>query len=379
MNHTIHIVRRFLHTAVIVFAGVCVTVGLAVPALAQTPRPAPGQLHLPAAGFSTDGGAASNRLEGIGGGATAAGVARVRAIDPVYDFGTALNGVAVKHVFKLKNVGTGPLIIGNVQTSCGCTAAAPSRSTVPPGEESEIAVTFDTRSDKGPATRTITVLTNDSQHPQLMLTMKGNVKVMVEATPVPVAFGNVRHGTAQTRQVLVTDLAGDKVFKVGPITNSSTNLKVVQRPRSDGKPGVELAITLLETAPAGPFADIIKVTTSRAPVEIPVFGTVVGDLTVNPPQVSFGIVPHHESAIRIIRLTNSGDRAVKLIGVSSTNLSVTAAVEPVKAGKEYKITLQLAPNTPDGKLMGTLAIKTDDPRQQTVQVPFYGIVGSFKG
>jgi hypothetical protein len=114
-------------------------------------------------------------------------------------------------------------------------------------------------------------------------------------------------------------------------------------------------------------------------VEIPVFGTVVGDLTVNPPQVSFGIVPHHESAMRIIRLTNSGDRTVKVIGVSSTNLSVTAAVEPVKAGKEYKITLQLAPNTPDGKLMGTVAINTDDPQQQTVQVPFYGIVGSFKG
>jgi hypothetical protein len=29
--------------------------------------------------------------------------------------------------------------------------------------------------------------------------------------------------------------------------------------------------------------------------------------------------------------------------------------------------------------MGTVAINTDDPQQQTVQVPFYGIVGSFKG
>jgi hypothetical protein len=378
MNRPIYIIRCLMYAALIVLIGLCVIAGHAVPARAQTPAPASGQLHLPAAGLSTESGPA-NRLEGIGGGATASGIARVQAIDPVYDFGSAFNGGAVKHVFKLKNVGTVPLIIGNVQTSCGCTAAAPSRSTVPPGEESDIAVTFDTRSDKGPATRTITVMTNDSQHPQLLLTMKGDVKVLVEATPAPIAFGNVRHGTTQTRQVTVTDLAGDKVLKVGPITNSSTNLKVVQRPRIDGKPGAILAITLLETAPAGPFADIVKVTTSRAPVEIPVFGTVVGDLTVNPPQVSFGIVPHHESAMRVIRLTNSGDRTVKVIGVSSTNLSVTAAVETVKAGKQYKITLQLAPNTPDGKLMGTVAINTDDPQQQTVQVPFYGIVGSFKG
>ena len=131
--------------------------------------------------------------------------------------------------------------------------------------------------------------------------------------------------------------------------------------------------------PAGPFNDIVKVANSRAPLEIAVFGTVVGDLTVMPPQVSFGIVPHHASVLRTIRLTNSGDRTVKVIGVSSTSQSVMAVVEAVTPGKVYRITLQLRPNTPDGKLLGALAIKTDDPQQQTLQVPFYGIVGSFKG
>jgi uncharacterized protein affecting Mg2+/Co2+ transport len=90
-------------------------------------------------------------------------------------------------------------------------------------------------------------------------------------------------------------------------------------------------------------------------------------------------VPHHASALRFVRLTNSGEHPVKVTGISSNNVSVIAAVEPVKAGKEYKITVHLAPNTPDGVLRGTLAIKTDDPHQQDVQVPFYGIVGSFKG
>jgi hypothetical protein len=100
---------------------------------------------------------------------------------------------------------------------------------------------------------------------------------------------------------------------------------------------------------------------------------------VNPPQVSFGIVPHHTGVLRTIRLTNSGARTIKVVGLSSTNQSVLAAVEPVTPGKVYKITLQLRPNTPDGKLLGTLAIKTDDPQQETLQVPFFGIVGSFRG
>lgn len=368
MNH-----RTDIRHWTIAVAAILAMVLLGPRAYGQGTAPAENQLR--AGGLSSEPGG----LSGITGAVGGSGTPSVQVAAPVFDFGTALNGLAVKHVFSLKNTGTAPLVIGAVQTSCGCTAAQPTKSTVAPGEESDIAVTFDTRSDKGPATRTITVFTNDPRHQQLILTLKGNVKVQVEAVPSPVAFGNVKHDTEQTRQVLITDMAGGKDFKVGSITNSSTNIKVTEQPRSDGQPGAALTITLLKSMPAGPFNDVVKVSTSRAPVEIAVFGNVVGDLAVNPPQVSFGIVPHHASALRTIRLTNSGDRTVNVVGVSSTNQSVIAAVEPVTPGRVYKITLQLRPNTPDGKLLGTLAIKTDDPRQETVQVPFYGIVGSFKG
>jgi hypothetical protein len=121
------------------------------------------------------------------------------------------------------------------------------------------------------------------------------------------------------------------------------------------------------------------VTTNRQPLEIALFGTVLGDIVLNPPQVSFGIVGHHATATQFVRLTNSGGRNVNVLRLSSTNQAVTAAVEPITPGKEYRITLQLRPNTPDGALRGSLAIKTDDPEQQTLQVPFYGIVGSFRG
>jgi len=318
-------------------------------------------------------------LSGLAAPAGSSGSPSVQIEAPVFDFGTALNGVAVKHVFRLKNVGTAPLIIGGVQTSCGCTAARPTKNTVAPGDESEIAVTFDTRSDKGPASRTITVLTNDPKHQQLNLTLKGDVKVDVEAAPSPVAFGNVKHETEQSRQVIISDISGGKDFKIDSLSNSSKDITVTQQPRTDGKPGAALTITVLKSMPAGPFNDIVKVANSRAPLEIAVLGTVVGDLSVTPPQVSFGIVPHHASVLRTIRLTNSGDRTVKVIGVSSTSQNVMAVVDAVTPGKVYRITLQLRPNTPDGKLLGALAIKTDDPQQQTLQVPFYGIVGSFKG
>jgi hypothetical protein len=34
--------------------------------------------------------------------------------------------------------------------------------------------------------------------------------------------------------------------------------------------------------------------------------------------------------------------------------------------------------TPDGQLRGQLTIKTDDPDQATISLPFYAIVGQYK-
>jgi uncharacterized protein DUF1573 len=352
-------------------------------ALAQSPSGFGSGFSAGSASSSTStnesGGASGGLAPLIQGPASSGGIPKVEAIDPIYNFGTAPSGPPVNHVFKIRNAGTGTLTIDGVTTSCGCTAAKPTKNSLGPGEESDIAVTFDTISEKGPSTRTITVVTNDPKQRQLALTLKGDLRAQVEAAPPFVAFGIVKHGVEKTSRVTIADLVNDKELHVGPITNSSANVKVSQEPRTDGKPGAMLSVTLLKSMPVGPFDDTIKVSTGRAPLIIAVYGTVTGDLTVSPAQVSFGIVPHHQSALRIVRLSNAGGQAINVLGVTSSNQSVTAAVEPIKAGKEYKVTLELRPNTPDGALRGAIAIRTDDPQETWVNVPFYGIVGSFKG
>jgi hypothetical protein len=303
---------------------------------------------------------------------------KVEVLNPLYDFGTALEGKMVDHVFKIKNTGRGELEIRGMKTSCGCTAAAPSKNHLAPGEEADISVGFDTHFQKGHQVRTITAFTNDPATPQAVMTMQGNVKQQVAATPAQVAFGTVRKGSAATQGVTIDDLTEQKGFKVSSVSNSSPSIKVGIEPRKDGKPGAVLKVDLLPTMPAGNFDDAIKVTTNRAPLQIDVFGTVAGDLTLDPAQVSFGIVPKGQDVVRILRLTNSSPRDVKVLDISSSTPSVVASADPVKAGKEYRITVTLRRGTPDGQLRGQLAIKTDDPEQSRVDVPFYAIVGQFK-
>src|SRR5208282_550758 len=62
--------------------------------------------------------------------------------DPLYDFGTALEGTMVSHTFAIKNNGQGYLDISGVKTSCGCTTGQPSKMHVAPGDTSDIAVLF---------------------------------------------------------------------------------------------------------------------------------------------------------------------------------------------------------------------------------------------
>jgi hypothetical protein len=299
---------------------------------------------------------------------------QIEAPAPNYDFGTVLEGTQVKHEFTIKNGGQADLVIGQVQTSCGCTVAKSDKQRLRPGERTSLPVTFDTRHEKGHASRRIDVYTNDPKTPDLALQMQGVIKRESEAVPDELAFEGVKKGTEQTRDVSIKyNGAAPKNFQIVKISNSNPNIVVTRQP------DLKLKVALLKTMPAGPFSDTIEIATSGRPIEIPVYGRVVGDLVTEPAQVSFGILPHGQGAMRIVRLTNNGTRSVAITGVSSTSPAVIAKADPITPGKQYKITLELRKGTPDGQLHGQLLIKTDDPEQTSLTVPFFGIVGSFKG
>jgi|TARA_R110000737_G_scaffold117240_3_gene149965 hypothetical protein len=74
--------------------------------------------------------------------------------------------------FEFKNTGNTPVLIQNVQTSCGCTTASKPEAPIAPGKKSEISVKYDTNR-VGAFEKTITVTTNVGE--PIVLTIKGNV------------------------------------------------------------------------------------------------------------------------------------------------------------------------------------------------------------
>jgi hypothetical protein len=292
------------------------------------------------------------------------GTPRIEVVDPIYNFGTALSGAPLRHVFTIRNSGSAPLEITKVVTSCGCTAASPSKRILAPGEIATLEASVDTHFEQGHSLSVVTLATNDPAAPSLQLKIEGVIKPQVQAQPVDVDFGSVRRGATVERDVLVNDLVGGSGFALKSVTNASPYIKVTEAPRPDGRPGALLHVTLTPAMPPGPISDTLRIETTRAPLRVGILGVVTGDLLVKPNQVSFGILAHNQGAVRTIRLTNQGSREINVLGVKSTNDSVFARVAPVTPGKEYTVTVALRPNTPDGQIRGALTIRYSHGRSE---------------
>jgi hypothetical protein len=124
-----------------------------------------------------------------------------------YDFGTIKQGEVATHDFVLSNSGGDLLKISNVSASCGCTAAAPEKKELAPGESTNLKVSFNSAGRQGKQNKTIRVYSNDPQNPEMVLTFTGVVVLPGAVTNNPPViylpetehdFGQVNEGDTVT-------------------------------------------------------------------------------------------------------------------------------------------------------------------------------------
>jgi hypothetical protein len=101
-----------------------------------------------------------------------------------HDFGKIPQGKPVTYLFEIKNNGTTPLKLNNVQASCGCTTPEwDKENAIAPGATSSIKVGFNAAAE-GPFNKFITITYNENQTKQV------NIKGEVWKTPAASAPAN---------------------------------------------------------------------------------------------------------------------------------------------------------------------------------------------
>lgn len=77
-----------------------------------------------------------------------------------HDFGDIYQGDVVEHTFKFTNTGNQPLLITNIQTSCGCTTPTWPRDPIMPGGKGELKVGFNSAGKMNKQTKTLPIISN---------------------------------------------------------------------------------------------------------------------------------------------------------------------------------------------------------------------------
>jgi rhodanese-related sulfurtransferase len=127
------------------------------------------------------------------------GSPKIHVEEPIYDFGSVLEGFAVTHAFTLRNTGSETLEIYRVAASCGCTTTQLATDRLAPGGSVELEVLVDTAGFGGHGiSKSIYVYCNDpdyadassSDRPRFTLRVAGEV---IRAQPYHVSISDMNY------------------------------------------------------------------------------------------------------------------------------------------------------------------------------------------
>lgn len=93
-----------------------------------------------------------------------------------HDFGDMAQGDKVEHIFKFTNTGTEPLVITNVEVTCGCTLPKSwPRDPIMPGGKGEINVAFNSAGKSGKQNKVVTVVSNAANPEGKQIVFNANI------------------------------------------------------------------------------------------------------------------------------------------------------------------------------------------------------------
>ncbi len=201
--------------------------------------------------------------------------------------------------------------------------------------------------------------------PRLVLILKGQGLVAVQASPSFVSFGEVTEvSPSPERRVHLTVETEKPVHLTLPQQKPSD--PVTYRLETD-KPGraYDLVIHLAKPYRPGQFFQYIRLSTDnpmQKTVQVGVRGRVVKLIRLEPTITRMRPVPPGQPFRAYARLINNGKRPVKVVSARADSLEVQVTVKELEPGRIFQLQIQAPGNfTPPPR--GTkIVVKTDDPK-----------------
>ncbi|HVM31860.1 MAG TPA: DUF1573 domain-containing protein [bacterium] len=293
---------------------------------------------------------------------------------PKFDFHNVDEGPDIVHEFHFRNLGKSTLVISEVHTSCGCTAAVEDKKQVPPGGVGTIKATYHTQGRPGHATKIITVTSNDPVNPSFQMQLDMTVIREIDVQPERSYFYGLKHNTSQTNTVNILGKP-HKLLHVLSAQAAGGQVTVQLTPLVDKtahRYGATLSITAPASLPIGEFSDTINVKTDdpkKADLQVPIQGEVIGRVQYSPKTLYFA---SHQSQPSYVQFTVNPPQGFAIRSVSSVKHLVRPDVKKMTSpdgtdGYSIEVyALQSLPANSDGQ--DQLVVETNDAEQPKIVI-----------
>jgi hypothetical protein len=316
-----------------------------------------------------------------------------------FDFGVQERHTTRSHTFVIKNEGAAPLVLTMGKTTCSCTLSEASNTTIDPGQQMDVKLTWETKLEGDAFRQHAEVRTNDPRRDLIRLAIFGRVIDPLAVKPDRLTFTN--HSASDSREALVKVFStrdanltlGEPEFSnpanAGHFEVSSRALsteELAQQP--DAKSGYEVTVIAKSGLPLGPINQTIQIPTNMdgKKASIAVEGTVVGDIRLTmvgknllvPDQnrLLLGAVNQQQGAVVSMKILVSGPHREKInlrIGKVDPADVLQATIGELTRGSTgkidmYDLKIEVPKNSPltnrsgtAGAPAGTITIESDHP------------------
>lgn len=324
------------------------------------------------------------------------------------DLGTVTQNELKNFEFVFKNTGKAPVVIKEAKRSCGCTQAKivlegtdkgmepiehdqNTWVTVPAGGKAVIKAEFDPKGKIGSQSKTITLVSDDSDRSQIVLTFTVLVEATIVVEPSVLNFGTVERGTTKVLKLTVAGRTPD--FAATDATVTLGELFDIKKGETHevergGKKlrATDFEITFKANGKSGRASDQINVRTNdpREPMKlVSVTYNIQGLLASEPTQLSLSAAKPGEPMSGELILKHRKDKAFKVTKVETAPVAAGAAVpefklefEPIDSANTTKWRIKASTTAPMDRpsINVFVRVTTDVEGEQLVQLRCYGVV-----
>lgn len=314
-----------------------------------------------------------------GGAAQAAPTAQVEPKS--LDLGMIDEGGSYERYLELKNVGDGVLILEDVKTSCGCTAAAVDGDVeLAAGESQKIRVTFNSRNMDGGVSKKITVMTNDPDRGQIQVVLKADVHRPIKWTPRYLSFDRVGLSEPVAETITFeTDLNLDarieEAYVQGglrkPKKTHLFDVDVSDRRTGEERNAYDLTVKMRDRRKPQRISETLVIITNLADqdtVRVPIRGEIIGRIRFTPSYAVMAMVdPGQETTRDVVVSTSEG--TFRIQSATVPNSPVEVELLPEADGARTTLRLHYIGEEAGANGVRQLEIKTDDPNQALIEIP----------